>query len=124
MVRQALREMVRIVHPRAYVPVKLGGINVENNIIFAVLAFMLIWGGSVIVMTMLLAASGVDIITAFSAVIVCICNTGPGLNQVGPAVTYAPLDDFQTWVLIFAMLLGRLELFTLFIVLTPAFWRK
>jgi trk system potassium uptake protein TrkH len=124
MVRQALREMVRIVHPRAYVPVKLGGITVENNIIFAVLAFMLIWGGSVIAMTMLLAASGLDIITAFSAVIVCICNTGPGLSQVGPAATYAVLSDFQTWILTFAMLLGRLELFTLFIVLTPAFWRK
>jgi trk system potassium uptake protein TrkH len=124
MVRQALREMVRIVHPRAYVPVKLGGMTVENNIIFAVLAFMLIWGGSVIAMTMLLAASGVDIITAFSAVIVCICNTGPGLNEVGPAATYAALSDFQTWVLTFAMLLGRLELFSLFIVLTPAFWRK
>jgi trk system potassium uptake protein TrkH len=124
MVRQALREMVRIVHPRAYLPVKLGGVIVENNIIFAVLAFMLIWGGSVIAMTMLLAASGLDIITAFSAVIVCICNTGPGLNQVGPAATYAALNDFQTWILTFAMLLGRLELFTLFIVLTPAFWRK
>jgi trk/ktr system potassium uptake protein len=124
MVRQALREMVRIVHPRAYVPVKLGGMTVENNIIFAVLAFMLIWGGSVIAMTMLLAASGLDIITAFSAVIVCICNTGPGLNQVGPAATYAVLSDFQTWILTFAMLLGRLELFTLFIVVTPAFWRK
>jgi trk system potassium uptake protein TrkH len=124
MVRQALREMVRIVHPRAYVPVKLGGTTIENNIIFAVLAFMLIWGGSVIAMTMLLAASGLDIITAFSAVVVCICNTGPGLNQVGPGATYAALSDFQTWILTFAMLLGRLELFTLFIVLTPAFWRK
>jgi trk/ktr system potassium uptake protein len=124
MVRQALREMVRIVHPRAYVPVKLGGMTVENNIIFAVLAFMLIWGGSVIAMTMLLAASGLDIVTAFSAVIVCICNTGPGLNQVGPATTYAALTDFQTWVVTFAMLLGRLELFSLFVVLTPAFWRK
>ncbi len=124
MVRQALREMVRIVHPRAYVPVKLGGMTVENNIIFAVLAFMLIWGGSVIAMTMLLTASGLDIVTAFSAVIVCICNTGPGLNQVGPGTTYAALSDFQTWIVTFAMLLGRLELFTLFIVLTPAFWRK
>jgi trk system potassium uptake protein TrkH len=124
MVRQALREVVRIIHPRAYVPVKLGGQTVENNIIFAVLAFMLIWGGSVVSMTMLLAASGVDIVTALSAVIACICNTGPGLNQVGPATTYAALNDFQMWILTFAMLLGRLEIFTLFVVLTPTFWRK
>jgi trk system potassium uptake protein TrkH len=124
MVRQALREIMSIIHPRAYLPVKLSGQRVENNIIFAVLAFMLIWGGSVIAMTMLLVASGLDIITAFSAVIVCICNTGPGLNQVGPATTYAALSDFQTWVCTVAMLIGRLELFTLFVVVTPAFWRK
>jgi trk system potassium uptake protein TrkH len=124
MVRQALRELMSIIHPRAYLPVKLSGQRVENNIIFAVLAFMLIWGGSVIAMTMLLAASGLDIITAFSAVISCICNTGPGLNQVGPATNYAALNDFQTWVCAVAMLIGRLELFTLFVVATPAFWRK
>jgi len=124
MVRQALREIMSIIHPRAYLPVKIAGQRIENNIIFAVLAFMLIWGGSVITMTMLLVASGLDVVSAFSAVIVCICNTGPGLNQVGPATTYAGLTDFQTWVCTVAMLIGRLELFTLFIVMTPAFWRK
>src|SRR5262245_2012842 len=124
MVRQALREIMSIIHPRAYLPLKLGGQRIENHIIFAVLAFMLIWGGSAIAMTMLLTASGLDVVSAFSAVVVCLCNTGPGLNQVGPAATYASLSDFQTWVCIVAMLIGRLELLTLFIVLTPAFWRK
>ena len=124
MARQAVRELTRIIHPRAVVPVKLGGVPVENNIIFAVLAFILVYNGAVIAMTMLLAASGLDIITAFSAVIACINNTGPGLNQVGPASTYAGLNDFQIWILTFAMLLGRLELFTLLVVFTPGFWRK
>lgn len=124
MARQAVRELTRIIHPRAVVPVKLGGVPVENNIVFAVLAFILVYNGAVIAMTMLLAASGLDIITAFSAVIACINNTGPGLNQVGPASTYAGLNDFQIWVLTFAMLLGRLELFTLLVVFTPGFWRK
>src|SRR5256712_9025810 len=96
MVRQALRELMSIIHPRAYLPVKLSGQRVENNIIFAVLAFMLIWGGSVAAMTMLLAASGLDIITALSAVIVCIFNTRPGLKPGGPAPAYAGLHDFQT----------------------------
>ncbi len=122
--RQAVREMTRIIHPRALVPVKLGGIRVENNIIFAVLAFILVYNGSVITMTMLLAASGLDIVTAFTAVIACINNTGPGLGRVGPASTYAVLNDFQTWVCALAMLLGRLELFTLLVVFTPGFWRK
>lgn len=124
MVRQALREIMSIIHPRAYLPLKLAGQRVENHIIFAVLAFMLIWGGSAIAMTMLLTASGLDVVSAFSAVVACLCNTGPGLNQVGPATTYASLSDFQTWVCTVAMLVGRLELLTLFIVVTPAFWRK
>jgi len=124
MARQAIREMTRIIHPRAVVPVKLSGAPVENNIIFAVLAFILVYNGAVIVMTMLLAASGLDIITAFSAVIASINNTGPGLNKVGPASTFASLNDFQTWICTAAMLLGRLELFTLLVVFTPGFWRR
>ena len=124
MARQAIREMTRIIHPRAMVPVKLAGVPVENNIIFAVLAFILVYNGTVIAMTMLLAASGLDIITAFSAVIASINNTGPGLNKVGPATTFASLDDFQTWICTIAMLLGRLELFSLLVVFTPGFWRQ
>lgn len=124
MARQAIREMTRIVHPRAYVPVKLGGETIENKIIFAILAFMLVYGASIIAMTMLLTASKLDIITAFTAVFACINNTGPGLNLVGPATTYAVLTDFQTWVCTAAMLLGRLELFTLLVVFTPGFWRR
>ena len=124
MASQAVREMTRIIHPRAMVPVKLAGVPVENNIIFAILAFILVYNGTVISMTMLLAASGLDIITAFSAVIASINNTGPGLGRVGPATTYASLNDFQTWICTIAMLLGRLELFSLLVVLTPGFWRK
>ena len=58
-----------------------------------------------------------------AAVVASINNTGPGLNQVGPAATFEVLSDFQTWICIFAMLLGRLEIFTLLVVLTPEFWR-
>jgi len=116
--------MVRIVHPRALIPIKLAGQTVENNIVFAVLAFMSIYGASVTVITFLLLVTGLDFVTAFSAAVVSINNTGPGLNQVGPATTYAVLTDFQTWVLTAAMLLGRLELFTLLIIFTPAFWRR
>ena len=85
---------------------------------------MLVYGGSVIIMTLLLAASGLDVISAFTAVVACINNTGPGLSRVGPAMTYAGLNDFQTWVCTVAMLLGRLELFTLLVLFTPSFWRK
>jgi len=124
MFKQAFRELARIVHPRAYIPVKLGGHPIENNIIFAVLAFMLVYGGTISVMTMLLAATGLDFVTAFSAVVACINNLGPGLGQVGPATNFAVLDDFQTWLCSAAMLLGRLELLTVLVLFSPAFWRK
>jgi trk system potassium uptake protein TrkH len=122
--KQSLREFTRILHPRAMVPLKVGGMIVENNLIFAVLAFMLIYGGTAVAMTMLMAASGLDIVTAFTAVMACLNNMGPGLGAVGPASTYAVLDDFQTWVCTITMMLGRLELMTFLVVFTPAFWRK
>ena len=124
LVRQAFREILHILHPRAYLPVRIGGRVVEIRVMAGVLAFMLVYGASNVAMTMLLAASGMEIVTAFSAVIASINNTGPGLNEVGPASNYASLTGFQTWLLAFAMLLGRLELITLLVVLTPAFWRR
>jgi trk system potassium uptake protein TrkH len=122
--KQVYREMKKLLHPNGVMPTKLGGQVVPNKIIYAVLAFLFIYVVSIVSMTLIMTASGLDVITAFSAVVASINNTGPGLNQVGPATTYAVLSDFQTWVCIFAMLLGRLELFTLLIVLTPVFWRR
>jgi trk system potassium uptake protein len=122
--KQAIREMTRIIHPRAVVPVKYGDQVIENNVIFAVLAFMLMYGTTIIAMTMLLLVTGVDPITAITAVVACMNNMGPGLGLVGPAGNYAVLSDFQTWVCTLAMLLGRLELFTMLVLFTPAYWRK
>ena len=123
LLKQAKREFRRIVHPRAIIPVKLGGTAVPNEILFSVLAFMLIYGAVLIGATMLLLASGLEVVTAFTAVVACINNTGPGLGQVGPAGNFAGLTDFQTWVLTATMLLGRLELFSLIVLFTPGFWR-
>ncbi len=122
--KQVNRELLRAIHPSAVYNVRIGGEVVPGNILFAVLAFGFVYMVSIVSMTLLLSLSGLDIITAFSAVVASINNTGPGLNQVGPATTFAVLNDFQTWVCTFAMLLGRLEIFTLLVVLTPAFWRK
>ncbi len=124
LLKQAKRELTRVLHPRAINPVRIGGELVENNVIFAVLAFMLMYGATIIVCTMAMLFSGLDVVTAFTAVMASTNNLGPGLNLVGPAATYAVLTDFQTWICIIAMLLGRLELFTVLVLLTPAFWRK
>jgi len=122
--QQAFRELGRMVHPRALMPVKLGGQVVESTIIFAVLAYMLVYGVTLTAITMLLVATGLDFLTAFSAAAAFINNLGPGLGAVGPAGTYALLNDFQTWIGTAAMLLGRLELITVFVLFTPAFWRR
>jgi trk system potassium uptake protein TrkH len=77
-----------------------------------------------VILTFALLLSGLDFISAFSAIIACINNAGPGLGVVGPANNYGSLSVFQTWVCTVAMLAGRLEVFTLLIVLTPGFWKK
>jgi trk system potassium uptake protein TrkH len=103
---------------------RIGGAPVDRNVIFAVLAFMLVYGLTIVTMSLVMTATGLDFITAFSAVVACINNMGPGLNKVGPATTYAGLTDVQIWICTAAMLLGRLELFTLLVIFTPGFWRK
>jgi trk system potassium uptake protein TrkH len=105
--KQVYRELMRAMHPAVVRPVRLGGEAVPQNILFAVLAFGFMYMVSLVSMTLLLSFSGLEIVTAFSAVVASMTNTGPGLNQVGPATTYEVLTDFQTWVCTFAMLLGR-----------------
>jgi trk system potassium uptake protein TrkH len=122
--KQIFRELLRTIHPRVYSPVKLAERPVSNATVFAVLAYLFMYVSSIVALTLLLTASGLDVISAFSAAVASLNNTGPGLGEVGPATTYANLTDTQTWICSFAMLLGRLELFTLLVVLTPAFWRK
>ncbi len=122
--KQAQRELTRIVHPRAVVPVTLGGAVVPNQVLASVLAFMLIYGSVMVIVTMLLLFSGLDLITASTAAIACINNTGPGLGQVGPSGNFQGLTDFQTWICTCAMLLGRLELLSVLVLFTPGFWRR
>jgi trk system potassium uptake protein TrkH len=122
--RQVFREFNKLSHPNAVTPLKIGGQVVPNQVVFSVLAFFFAWLATLVSMTLLLTLSGLDAITAFSAVVASLNNIGPGLHQVGPAANFSVLSDFQTWVCSATMLLGRLELLTVLVVLTPAFWRK
>ncbi len=122
--KQVFGEFTRTIHPSAVVQVKIAGHPVPPQIVSAVLGFGFVYMVCIVTLTLALAFTGLDAVTAFSAVVASINNTGPGLNQVGPATTFAVLTDFQTWVCTLAMLLGRLELFTLLILFSPAFWRK
>jgi trk system potassium uptake protein TrkH len=124
LVKQARRELVRIIHPRVVNPVTLGRNVVPPTVMTAVLGFMLIYGACTMGLTMLLLFSGLDIVTAFSAVVATINNIGPGLGDVGPAGNFGGLTAFQMWVCTFAMLLGRLELLSVLVLFTGHFWRK
>ncbi|MDD3529126.1 MAG: potassium transporter TrkG [Gallionellaceae bacterium] len=120
---QARRELSRLLHPAMVNPVKVGDAVLPGNIIIAVLGFVFLYFMSIVVASLVLVVSGLDFTSAFSGVIACINNAGPGLDQVGPATNYAVLTDFQTWLLAFVMLLGRLEVLSLLVLFTPDFWR-
>lgn len=124
LLKQARRELTRLAHPRALQPVRLGTGVVDNRMIFSVLAFMLVYGATVITLSMVLLLTDLDPVTAFSAVLASVHCMGPGLGAVGPSSNYAVLTEFQTWVCTLAMLLGRLEILSFMALLTPAFWRR
>ena len=124
LVKQARREMARIVHPNAVQPVKLGNAVVDNRMIFSVLAFMLMYGATVIVLSMVLLLTDLDPLTAFSSVLASVHCAGSAMGRLGPSSNYAVLTDFQLWVLTLGMLLGRLEILSFIALLTPTFWRR
>ncbi len=122
--KQAHRELNQLVHPNMVRPLKVGGTVIANRVVFAVLAFVFLYFMSIVSLIFVQLASGLDFMTSLSAIIACINNAGPGLGLVGPGGNYGILNDFQTWVCSVAMLLGRLEIFTILVLFTPTLWRK
>lgn len=119
--KQGMREAKRLIHPNAVIPIKVGKKPVADRVVEAVWGFFSLYLFVFVVLLLLLLASGLDQVTAWSAVGACINNLGPGLGDV--AAHYGDLPTFAKWVLCVAMLMGRLEVFTLLILFTPAFWR-
>jgi len=122
LVKQGVRELKRLIHPNAQIVVKIGHKLLPENVIQAVWGFFAAYFAIFALMTLLLMATGLDQETAFSAVAACLNNLGPGLGDVGQ--NYASISDPAKWILALAMLLGRLEIFTLLVLFTPGFWRK
>lgn len=120
--RQGAREVVRLVHPAAEIPVRLGETVVPQRVVDAVWGFFAIYVVLFGAMMLVLLATGVDQVTAFSAIATCLNNVGPGLGAI--AANFATMHDADKWVCVLAMLLGRLEIFTLFVLISPAFWRR
>ena len=124
LMKQARLEMFKFIHPYAVRPLKIGDMIVKNEIINSVTGFIFLYFISIVILIFALLISGLDFITAFSAIIACFNNAGPGLNEVGPASNFASLTDYQKAVCTFAMLLGRVQIFSIVILFVPEFWRK
>lgn len=120
--KQGMRELTRLVHPKAKLLVKVGNQAMPDRVIDAVWGFFATYVAVFAFMLLAMMALGLDQVTAFSAVVACLNNLGPGLGDVG--ANYASLSDGPLWILCVAMLLGRLEIFTFIVLFTPAFWRK
>lgn len=122
LLKQGVREIRRLIHPNAVIAIKVGGKAMPDQVLSAVWGFFSVYVAIFSVLLLLLMMTGMDQVTAFSAVAACMNNLGPGLGDV--SANYAGVTDFGKWLLCIAMLLGRLEIFTLLVLFTPAFWRK
>ena len=118
---QGLREVRRLIHPHSVIPVKLGSAVVPDRVVDAIWGFFSAWVVAFMMIMVGLLATGLDFLTAFSAVGACLTNLGPGLGEV--AAHYGDIPVAAKWLLCIAMLLGRLEVFTILVLITPAFWR-
>jgi trk system potassium uptake protein TrkH len=124
LVKHGYHEIFRIIHPHAITSVKLGGRPVPAEVLSSIWGFFLLFLGVFIVAALLMASLGLDMISSFASVAASIGNIGPGLGLVGPTQNYVAIPLIGKWVLIFCMLLGRLEIYTVLVLLMPEYWRK
>jgi len=122
--RYGYQEIFHIIHPHAVTTVKLGGRPVPENILSSIWGFFILYLGLFIAATLFMAGMGLDMVTALASVAASIGNIGPGLGMVGPAKNYLLVPLAGKWILIFCMLLGRLEIYTVLVLLVPEYWRK
>lgn len=118
------RELFSLIHPHAVTQIKISGKTVPDDVLRSVVGFLALYVGLFALSAVVLAGMGVDFITSFAAVAASIGNIGPGFGMVGPVDNYAQIPLLGKWLLIWCMLLGRLEIFTVIILIVPEFWRK
>ncbi len=117
-------ELKRLIHPRAIIPVKFNGKAVSSEVISNVQAFFIFYVLVFVLGSIIISLLGVEFVTAIGATATCVGNIGPGIGTVGPVSNFSHLPEIVKWILSFFMVVGRLELFTVLIILSPAFWRK
>lgn len=124
LLRNGLNQMKMLVHPKAVIPVRLNGRAVATEVVVDILAFLMLYITVFVLATILMTGIGLDMISAAGAVAAALGNIGPGLGSVGATDTYAHVPFLGKWILSFCMLVGRLELFTVLILFTAAFWKQ
>lgn len=124
LLKLAYRELFRIVHPHAVQSVKIGRVLVKDDVLNGVVGFIIIYLGLMTISSLLISALGVDFVTSLASVLACVSNIGPGFGQVGPASNFAMMPDPAKWILSLCMILGRLEIYTIIVLMVPEFWKK
>jgi trk system potassium uptake protein TrkH len=124
LIKNSWIELKRLLHPSAVIPVRHNGKAVSSEIISKVASFVLLYLLIFAISSLLLSIIGLDIKSAMGSVAACMANIGPGLGTTGPVANYADVPSLGKWLLSFLMLLGRLELFTVLIIFSPAFWEN
>jgi trk system potassium uptake protein TrkH len=124
LIKTGYRELLRLVHPHAVLPVKMDGKTIPEDVVTAIWGFFILYLGIFALSSLVMAAIGSDLTSAFVSVAACMGNIGPGLGSVGPTDNYAHIPSFGKWLLSLCMIVGRLEVYTLIVILAPAFWKR
>ncbi len=121
--KQAVNEMKLLLHPRGVFALKMSGSMVKKDIVYSVSGFFFLYAAVLLTVTVITASAGHDITTSFTAALTTLGNIGPGFGTIGPMENFSLFEDYIKWTLSFAMLVGRLELYTVLVIFLPRFWR-
>ncbi|MDD3386052.1 MAG: TrkH family potassium uptake protein [Bacteroidales bacterium] len=124
LLKNSYYELQRLIHPHAVIPVRFNSVSLEPKFVNNILAFFMFYLGIFFVSSIIMTIFEPDMVTSMGAVASCLANIGPGLGSVGPIFSYSHIPEVGKWFLSFLMMIGRLELFTVLILFTPAFWKK
>ncbi|MFC1504443.1 TrkH family potassium uptake protein [Spirochaetota bacterium] len=124
LIKLGINEMKYLIHPRGIFILKIGGKAVTKDIVYSIAGFYFIYISSLLIVLFVVATSGQDILTSISTALVTVGNIGPGFSKIGPTLNYAFYPHYVKWVLSMAMLIGRLELYTVLVIFTYQFWKK
>lgn len=123
-IRNSYREIRQIVHPKAVLPIRIGNKTVNSDTQRTVLSFFILYLFMFALGGFVMAAMGYDFYSSLGASIACLGNIGPGWGEFGPTDNFAQIPYFGKWVLIILMMIGRLEVYTVLLIFTPAFWKQ